>query len=341
MSLPVIGETSRDSWVHGFRHTRRRGTVAVMPESRTPRITARALRTEDDWWRVRDFIIATHPLTPTGQNWEHRRWDGHRFHGERPLPMRRFKETVRIWEAAGRIVGVVNPEGGGDVHLQVHPGYRSLEPEMLAWGEEHLAISAPDGSAEKTVVTFAYDYDTVRRRNLEARGWKRSDERSVARRLRLAAVEPPTVPSIDGYVLRSTSANEPELAQRMADILNAGFGRITHTAREYATFMENAPGFAHELNLVAEAPDGTFAAHVGCNFEHRNAVGIYEPVCTHPQHRQAGLARALMIEGLHRFRTLGATDVYVETGEDPAANALYDSVGFAEAYWGSSWRKTW
>ncbi|MEN8234583.1 MAG: GNAT family N-acetyltransferase [Actinomycetota bacterium] len=305
-----------------------------------PRTTSRALRTEADWWRVHAFIIETYPITPTGQNWEHRRWEGYRFHEERPIPIRRFREIVRIWESDGRIVGVANPEDGGDVHLQVHPGFRRLESEMLAWGEEHLSAPTGDGK-RRTISTFAYRYDTLRRHHLEERGWKPLDAGWVARRLRLSAVEPLPTPEIEGYVLRPTSPGDPDLAQHMADILNAGFGRTSHTAKEYATFMAKAPVFSHDLNLVAEVPDGSFAAHVGCNFDARNRMGFYEPVCTHPDHRRQGLAQALMLEGLNRFKALGTTDVYVETGDDPAANALYDSVGFTEGYWGNLWRKTW
>jgi hypothetical protein len=46
-----------------------------------------------------------------------------------------------------------------------------------------------------------------------------------------------------------------------------------------------------------------------------------------------------MLEGIRRARQLGATTIDVETGEMDAANALYDSIGFAERYRGTYWRK--
>ena len=52
-----------------------------------------------------------------------------------------------------------------------------------------------------------------------------------------------------------------------------------------------------------------------------------------------GLARALMLEGLHRLQEIGASDVYVGTGDQIAANQLYDAVGFTEAYKEHKWRK--
>ena len=67
--------------------------------------------------------------------------------------------------------------------------------------------------------------------------------------------------------------------------------------------------------------------------------GIFEPVCTAPEHRHQGLARALMVEGLHRLRALGAETACLGTGDMVPANKLYEAVGFTEAYWGSTWKK--
>ncbi|MEA2010361.1 MAG: hypothetical protein U9N78_06630, partial [Actinomycetota bacterium] len=61
----------------------------------TPSTTARALRTDDDWWRIREFILDMYPITPNGFVWENRRWEGWRFHRERPVPVRRLREVIR------------------------------------------------------------------------------------------------------------------------------------------------------------------------------------------------------------------------------------------------------
>ena len=46
-----------------------------------------------------------------------------------------------------------------------------------------------------------------------------------------------------------------------------------------------------------------------------------------------------MQEGLLRLRALGAVDVTVDTGDMMAANKLYDSLRFTEAYKGYAWEK--
>jgi len=43
--------------------------------------------------------------------------------------------------------------------------------------------------------------------------------------------------------------------QRVADVLNASFGRDWHTAKEIVNFIKLSPSCRHDLNLVAEASD--------------------------------------------------------------------------------------
>ncbi|MFN8486187.1 MAG: GNAT family N-acetyltransferase [Caldilineaceae bacterium] len=90
---------------------------------------------------------------------------------------------------------------------------------------------------------------------------------------------------------------------------------------------------------MAVAPDGSFAASVGIAYDEANGHAVFEPVCTHPQHQRQGLARALMLEGLHRLKAVGAIDVSVDTGDMIPANRLYNSIGFTEVYLGHVWRK--
>jgi ribosomal protein S18 acetylase RimI-like enzyme len=301
-------------------------------------IIARPVQNDADFWRVRDLLIETYPITPISFNWDVRRWDGKYFYNPEAVWSPHFVERVRLWETrGGRLVGVVNPEGEGDVHLQLHPDYRHLEEEMVAWGEEHLAAPGEDG--RRRLEIFVLEYYTDRQRLLAGRGFEQMPSWGVMRRMRLAGHVLPPVEMAAGYRLRATHPDDLKDCQRIADLLNAAFGRTFHNALEYQMFARHAPCFRSELDLVAEAPDGSFAAYVGIPHDEANRHGIFEPVCTHPEHRRHGLAQALMVEGLHRLRALGAVDVTVETGDMEAANRLYDSLGFNEAVRGYYWRK--
>lgn len=302
-------------------------------------IHSRAYAGDDDFWRVRQLLVETYPITPTGFNWEIRRWDGWNCHRS-PAERLEFPKLVHLWETGdGTLVGAVHPEGRGDVWVELHPDYRHLEAEMLAWGEEHLSIPAEDG--ERQVETFVYDYDIARIRLLQMRGYEQAPYGSVFRRLRFGNRVLPSVDFPPGYRMRPTRADDMGECERMAALLNAAFRRNVHTGEEYHTFITQSPSFRHELNLVVEAPDRSFAAHAGFTFNENNLYGIVEPVCTHPEHQRKGLARALITAGLHQLRALGATDAYLGTGDGMAANWLYEACGFNEVYHGYVWRKRW
>jgi mycothiol synthase len=299
----------------------------------------RAPSSDQDFWRVRNLLIETYPITPLGFNWDVRRWDGRRFYDQHLDATARLDRCVQLWETVdGRLVAVVHPEGDGEAHVQAYPDFRRLEAEIFAWAEAHLAVATADG-ARRQLDTFVYEYDTARQQLLTNLGYVKQPFGGVARRLHLAdyALTPPEV--APGYHLRTTQPNDLADCQRIADLLNAAFNRDFHNAQEYQNFTRFAPSFRPELDLVAVAPDGSFAAYVGAPYDEANRRGIFEPVCAHPQHRRRGLARALMLEGLRRLDALGATTVTVETGDMIPANQLYDSLGFTEVCKGYIWRK--
>jgi mycothiol synthase len=314
--------------------------TADTADSGMPRIVARPFQNEDDFWKIRNLLIETYPITPTDFNWEIRRWDGSRFHHADAALNPRWEEQIHLWETqTGQLVGAVMPEDPGDAHLQLHPDYRHLiEADMVDWAERHLAVPTENGQ-QRQLAIFVFEYNSPRRSLLEQRGFEKMPYGGVTRRLRLGNRPLPPVNVAEGYTVRSTRPNDMSDCQRVADVLNAAFNRDCHTARELHNFMTLSPSFRHDLDLVAEAPDGSFAAYVGITYDETNQRGIYEPVGTHPDHQRKGLARALMFEGLHRLKAIGAKDVYVGTGDMIPANRLYEAVGFTEAYKGYTWRK--
>lgn len=242
-----------------------------------------------------------------------------------------------IWEDDGQLVAAAHPDGPDDVHIQIHPDYRHLEDEILAWAEGHLGRTNDAGQGE--LITYAFTYDAARQSMLTRRGYEKTDDYGVTRRMRLGQ-QPLIPPNLAAdYALGTTEAENIANCQKIADLLNAAFRRDFHTAVEFQVFTQRAPSYRADLDLVAVAPDGTFAAYVGIAYDPPNRRAVFEPVCTHPDHRQRGLAQSLMREGLLRLRTLGAVDVLVDTGDMIPANRLYDSMGFSEVQKTFAWRK--
>jgi len=195
----------------------------------------------EDTLAVLDFAIAlpsfvtwipeTYSITTLGFNWEIRRWEGKRFYAENPVwPAPRLAGLVQLWKtAAGRLVGAVHPEGAGDAHLQVHPDFRAIEVEMMAWAEEHLTVQRAAG--RRQVECFVYDYDAARQHLLAARGYSKTGHGGVMRRLRLADHPLPRPQLAPGYTLRTTHPDNLDDGQRIADTAQRGLSpRFSHRA---------------------------------------------------------------------------------------------------------------
>jgi ribosomal protein S18 acetylase RimI-like enzyme len=302
-------------------------------------LVSRPLRDDADFWRIRDLSIETYPITGPGWNWDIRRWDGSRFYEENPVLNPDWQRTIRLWETGdGRLAGAVNGYRSGLFYLQLHPDFREIEEEMIAWAESALAVQDPDGR-HRQIHTEVYEYDAPRLQILERRGYEKLPEVGVFRKLRFGDRPLPEVRMAEGYLLRPVRHEDREDCQRLADLLNAAFNRSFHNAGEFYHFACLAPSYRQDLHLVAEAPDGTFAAHVASIYDEANRRALYEPVCTHPLHRRKFLAQSLMFACLQRLKAIGAREVTVETGDAEPANALYDTIGFTEIYKSYLWRK--
>lgn len=295
-----------------------------------------------DFWRMRQLLVETVPITPIGFNWDVRWLEGQRFYDANVDTPHFAQRPIQLWENAGdKLVAFVLPESSlGTAFLQVHPDYRYLEEELVAWAEAHLCAQNEETGRPYLEIPV-YEYDALRQQTLTRRGYAKTPYWGMTRHMRLGCQPRPSVHMAEGYILRTTRPEDPADCQKIADLLNAAFHRTFHNLWEYQNFAQRAPSFRNELDLVAVAPDGTFAAYVAIPYDETNRLGIFEPVCTHPDHLRRGLARALMTEGLLRLWDMGAAEAIVGTGDMEAANGLYTSMGFTEAYKNWIWRKEW
>jgi GNAT superfamily N-acetyltransferase len=136
-------------------------------------------------------------------------------------------------------------------------------------------------------------------------------------------------PPPPGFLVRSVG-DEKEWAERVQ--LHQTVWASTRVTLEAYRQLRAAPVYRPDLDLVAVASDGTFAAYTIVWYDPSSQLGEFEPVGTHPDFRHRGIGRAVTLEGLHRLRKLGARQALVSSSADnPASIRLYESVGFAVA----------
>lgn len=309
-----------------------------------PTITHRKLADHDDFMRVRQLLIDTYSLYGSYQNWEIRRWEGQWYWGE-AKPEVAVLTYTHLWEtASGELVAVLHIEGDtpGHAWIQSHPDYRHLEAEMIATAEAELATTGEDG--KRKLEWYVYGDDTLRSDLLAERGYTRIDKFwEVMRRGKLAdllALIPAHATPPPGYTLRGLRRDDMDDTKGWADVVGATFERTIDP--QAITNFQQSPSYDHDLHLVAEAPDGIFAAFAGLTVDTANRTAIFEPVGTHPDHRRKHLASHVMWEGMRRLHTRGDVDmVYVGTGEAIPANGLYDALGFTDMRKMYRWQKAW
>lgn len=308
------------------------------------KLTMRKYQDEEDYWWIREFLREVFLLNSKRElSWPVCRFDYWRWHGVGNLTHFRLQDVVFIWETInGQIAAVLNPEGKGEVYLQVHPELRTpeLEEEMLVTAEKHLATSGKNKKQKLRV--WAHQHDGMRQDILIRRGYIKSDWPEHQRRQSLeepiAEAHPPP-----GYTVRALG-DGAELLERCYASGLAFHPDDIQTAvenREDVSWyrnIQNAPLYRRDLDIVAIAPDGAVASFCTVWFDDVTRSGAFEPVGTVPAHQRRGLGKAVMCEGLHRLKRMGATMAYVG-GYTETANALYASAGFVQYGLSEPWVK--
>jgi mycothiol synthase len=303
----------------------------------------RPYQTEEDYWRIRAFLRQGMLLNGVREkSWHVARLDYWRWHVAANCQDRdSIDGLVFLWETAdGQIVAVLNAEGSGDAHLQVHPELRTpeLEEEMLVVAEEHLPVDRGD---KRVLMTWTDDQDALRLAVLKRRGYTQGKwaEHQWRRDLDTPI---PHVPIPPGYTVRALGDAEELPARSWASW--RGFhpdeADEDYEGWEWYANIQRCPLYRRDLDIVAVAPGGEIASFCTFWYDDVTRSAYIEPVATVPEHQRRGLARATITEGLLRLQRLGATRAFVG-GYEPGANALYSSVLSAEHDRSEQWVKRW
>jgi ribosomal protein S18 acetylase RimI-like enzyme len=238
-------------------------------------------------------------------------------------------DLLHIWEDAGGEIaawGLVYPEKHPGFDLQVRPDLRDVDFETQL--VEYLTSEAVRSSSDRTEddVPLSADIsagDAVRAEALRRNGFARGGDAYFLTAREIGS--PPPVGLPPGYVIRA--AVGPDDAAALAAVHSGSFGS-TWTAETYEWLM-TTPGYAPERELVAVAPDGSFAAFTVTWYDHVNRTGLFEPVGTHVDHRRLGLGRAVLSAGMQRMHKAGlATAMVVHEADNEGSTALYADAGF-------------
>ncbi|MGI9113287.1 MAG: GNAT family N-acetyltransferase [Gaiellaceae bacterium] len=234
-----------------------------------------------------------------------------------------WPKRTQIFERAGEPVAFGILWLPQTLQSAVHPEHRDdvVYDALLAWfanaaGEElegGLDVQILESDAAFAAALERHGYAL-----LEGAGWMEHRVRSLAE-----PIEPRVLP--EGYRLRSI-AGELDLERRV-NVHRAAFHPSKLTVPAYR-FLRTLPPYREELDVVVEAPDGSFAAYALAWIDEENGVGELEPVGTHPDHQRRGLGKAVCLEACRRLQETGADTAIVYSVHGYHAGKLYDAAGF-------------
>jgi len=260
-------------------------------------------------------------------------WDTHC-----PPDEQENRRDLRLWERMDEDEGQPTleawamywrNEGAFDVFVSpaLHgtPAHEVVMDQYMPWAEAR----AREAGLKQLSHFCIFDNDTIMKRLYQARGFVviPADPPQPLFEWPLDAL--PTIPLPDGFTVQGV--RNPDDGRLRA--------RVTHGAfrshddwdgywAEYAQFIGSAV-YDGARDLFVRSPDGRGASACTIWFDPVNAVGLFEPVGTHPDFQGQGLGKAVMAEGLRRMKAAGMRRAVL--GFDPnnlAALALYTSMGF-------------
>ena len=210
-----------------------------------------------------------------------------------------------------------------------------LEQEILSW-----ACNRASQINQSEPITFrcrrVREDNPKRISSLERQGFRRDNDRQglrMIRRLDDVPLDRSLIPQ--GFKIRHLSGRD-EIEAYVA-LVNSAIPKAT-SAETHQRWTET-PEYIPELDLIAVAGDGTFAAFCQCYYDPLDLMqserreGWTDPIGTAPAYRKKGLARAIVLEALWRLKSRGIEDAVLGVaGSNEVARKLYESIGYRAIY---------
>ncbi len=297
---------------------------------------SRGYNIDEDFTSIMIFLYETFKKNDSYNNWFPDRFENNHDN---------WVDDIRIWEeyndsitpSKKRIVAVANPESFTDYYIQIDPVYSFIEREILIWIEQHCLRKKKASNKKEQLTIHTIEGNSAREKVLTELGYVKGE---VATYLRLRPVNSP-IPDFscpEGFEIRTIKGKSDY--DQLAGLIRLIFGHGEWFNAKVLEGLARCSFYNQDLDLVAIAPDGSIASFCTFRMDPNSKITNLEPMGTHPKYRKLGLAKGLISEGLRRAMKYNPTFFYIGgAANTPAANRLYDSVGFTEKLAEDSWYK--
>ena len=306
--------------------------------------TPRPYRDETDYTRIRTFLRQVTRLNGgIERSWPVARLDYWRWHVVLNCSeLDSIEKHIYLWEnESGAIGAILNAEGPREAYINIDPRIQSpaLELAIIEFAEEKMRFTNEDGS-QKLYIWLDED-NKIRKEILQKRGYTPFD--SVEHQYYRDLKQPlPPIPQVTGYTIRALGTEEELPARSWASwrAFHPDAPDADYEGWEWYRNIQNCPLYRRDLDIVAQAPDGSIAAFCTLWYDDETGVGYFEPVGTVPEHQKRGLGKAVMLHAMHRLKAMNGKLAAVG-GYSEGAKALYHSISGAQPIRSEPWLRVW
>ncbi len=239
------------------------------------------------------------------------------------------RANARLWFDEGHLIGWAYVDEFNNIWWELEDKYQeSLGGPIVEWGEACIR-KALNKEGSSTLDTSCRENYAARIAFLKQHGFRQTDATTV--RMVRPLSEPIPEPRLPpGFAIRALAgAGE---AEAVAAMHRLAFGTDYMTTENRLAIMSTSE-YDPSLDLVAVAPDGTLAGNCICSVNVQEQTGMTDPVATHPRYQQMGIARALLLTGLHLLKERGILSAHLGTsGDNIVMQKTAASVGFRLEY---------
>ncbi|MBQ4164994.1 MAG: GNAT family N-acetyltransferase, partial [Oscillospiraceae bacterium] len=273
---------------------------------------------KSNYEEVRRFLIEISADSKTHINWNWARWEWMYFHPEFD---RASEDKIGLWYDDDKLVGAaIYDHYFGEAFFAVKAGHEQLETAVLdymteAFSDENgLGVAVNDEDERTAVLLLKY-------------GFTKHEQTENVLELSLDGLDITTAPC-DG--VEFTNIDVKADLYKHHELLWKGFDHDGEAPVDEETMnrqrtMLSAPNLNEKLHVAAINKDGEYVAYCGAWYDKSTDYVYIEPVCTVPQYRGRGIAKAVLFEALNRSYDLGARKAYVISEMD-----FYKRLGFKQ-----------
>lgn len=268
--------------------------------------------------KVCDFFVELSKNDRTHINWNWARWEWMFFH---PEFNRNLLNKIGLWFLDDNLVGIaVYDHYLGEAFFAAKDSFSELEREILDYAVKNLCDENGLGIAVNDI-----DKDTLDL--LTEHGFTKNEQTENILELLLDDFDFSNR-FIEGISFKSIDRAKD--LHRHHEVLWKGFDHkgqipVDEDTIKKQKIMLSAPHMNPMLHIAAQNDCSEYVSCCGVWYDENTDYAYVEPVCTVPQYRKMGIAKAILTEALKNAYALGARKAYVISDSD-----FYKRLGFRQ-----------